>query len=341
MHSSQEKATWTSAEDEVQRPLGALRDRLSELALDRTSSSRELVLETCAVLRAWVHEQPLGWSWGEAVRELEEGLEVWAEGQGWRGTAARLLATLGAARRLDRHGPREVLSEELGLWLHGEADARDWSGRPLDAGRRIPDRRPTAELAVRRGGITRGLARGETILVLGVSETVVLALEYARDEGLDPHVLTGQGGPCADGLRLARRLRAAGVAVTVGWDAGLVSQIDEADRIWLGTEATDGRRFLALVGTESLLRRAREVGVPAELLVETDQHLPAGVPLRAPAWCERDAWLLWDGAPAGVELRTQAFAAVPLELVHTVGAEGPSTTGAAIPAPDRRTSIQA
>jgi hypothetical protein len=324
MHPSPQKATWTSARSEAPASPLTLRERLSELAADRAAGASELVLETCAVLRAWVHERPLGWTWSEAARDLGEGLEAWSAEQGWRGAAARLSAALEAARELAPHGPREVLSEELGLWLAGDEAHGRWSGRPLDPGRRLPDRahrERAARHAVLRGGSADGLERGETLLALGATETVALALEHAHDEGRDPRVLTGQGGPCVDGLRLARRLCEAGVAVTVTWDAALPARVEDVDRIWLGTEASDGRRFLAPVGTEALLRRARELGVAAELLLEEDQRLPAGAPLRTPAWGERDEWLLWDGAPEGVELCSQAFAAVPLELVHVVAAD--------------------
>jgi hypothetical protein len=339
MPSRLQKATWTSSDPEPRASLATLAERLSECTLDRTSSARELVLETTAVLRTWVHERPLGWPSAEATRELDQGLADWARDHRWRGTAARWLATLEAACALARgpEGPREVLSEELGLWLENEPGETSWSGAPLDPGPRLADRVATATYAVHRDGSGRGLARGETVLVLGGTETVALALERAHGEGLEPRALTGQGGPCADGLRLARRLRDTGVAVTVTWDAALVSRVDEVDRIWLGTEAADETRFLAPVGSEPLLRRARELGVPAELLLETDQRMPRGMPLCTPDWCERDDWLLWDGAPSGVELNAEAYVAVPLALVRVL-----THTHLAHPLPaSDRTPIQA
>ena len=92
-----------------------------------------------------------------------------------------------------------------------------------------------------------------------------------------------------------------------------------------------------LAAAEPLLRQARALDVPAELLLQDDQRLPPGVPLTAPSWGERDGWLLFDGAPTGVELRSQALGAVPLELVHVVGADSPAAALSEL----ARTPIQA
>lgn len=328
MQARQPKATWSSRNREASAPAGyppsgPLAERLAPLAGDRASSARALAREAAAVLLAWIFEQPLEWTWGAAEAELRDGWGRWASEQGWRGACARLLDVLGRARALEGAdlAPREVLIEELGLWS-AEADPGEerWSGAPLAAGRRLVDGRVVAEHALAGRGAAR-LGRGERILVLAPTDLLELALEAAWKEGLAPRVITGEGGPHREGLCAAQRLAAAGIEVAVTFDAALVKQVERADRVWLGTEATDGRSFLAPNGAEALLVRARSLELGVELFATRDERLPAARELAPPLASARDGWLLWEQAPAGVELLSVTHECVPLELVRQVVSE--------------------
>ena len=305
---------------------GPLAERLLALTLDRTLPAAELARACAARIQAWVFEQPLDWSWLEAREALEEGLRAWRADQGWRGPCARLVDVLEHAHELaaDGHGPREVLCDELGLWDE-EVDraGEPWSGRALDPGRRLVDRGPVREHALLNAssGAARGLERGERVLVLTPGELIEPALEAAWKEGLEPRIVLGEGGPQRDGLCLARRLAEAGIEVELTYDAALVRQVDRVDRVWLGTEATDGRDFLAPAGAEAILVRARALDVPVELFATRDERLPAEAALTGPAWSERDRWLLWEHAPTAVQLLSEAHEVVSLDLVQRVVTE--------------------
>ena len=334
MEPSQPRATWSSRRDDPEPPLGPLAGRLAPLAADRGTFVRELVLETCATLRTWVREQPLEWTWKEATPALDEGLAEWTRGQVWRGAAWRLAEVLHRARDLEAAGlaPRAVLNEELSLWLLGEEAGDElWSDEPLEDGRRLADPARSAQHAVLGGGAAARFGRGETVLALGFSEALALALERAWREGCEPRVLCGRGGACADGLRLARRLAASGLAVRVVWDAGTFARVGEVDRIWIATEATDAGQFLAPVGTTALLELARGIEVPAELVYTTDAVLPGGAVVQPPEWGERDGWRLWENAPQGVELESQPYEVTPLTRVRSLvtenGRRAPSVPG--------------
>ena len=328
--SSQPKATWSSRETGSKTPLGTLSERMASFASDRVTPAPELAHESASHLLQWVFEQPLEWTWGQAQRALDEGLAAWTRDQAWRGPCARLLDVLSRARELEVEGlsPREVLAEELGLWVAWEeAGESVWSGAPLAAGRRLLDPAGVREHALHGRGAGQ-LGRGERILVVPPTDLIEPALEAAWKEGLEPSVITGEGGPHRDGLRLARRLAEAGVDVAVAYDAALVRQVDRVDRIWIGTEATDGHAFLAPLGTEALLERARALEVPAELFVTRGERLPISRELAPPAWGVRDQWMLWEHAPAGVEVLSQTHETVSLDLIHQIV----SNTGRGAPA---------
>ena len=328
MQPRQPKATWSSRNREPSAragyPLsGPLAERLAPLAGDRASPARALAREAAAVLLGWAYEKPLEWTWDAAEAELREGGARWATDQGWRGPCARLLDVLGRARALEAADrvPRAVLIEELGLWsAEAELEETRWSGAPLAAGRRLVDERAVAEHAL-AGRAAAKLGRGERILVLAPSDLIEPALEAAWKEGLAPRVITGEGGPHREGLCLARRLAAAGIEVAVTFDAALVKQVERADRVWLGTEATDGRSFLAPNGAEALLVRARSLEIAIELFATRDERLPASRELAPPSASARDGWLLWEQAPAGVEVLSVTHECVPLELVRQVVSE--------------------
>jgi hypothetical protein len=334
-----------------------LADRLHEIAFDRGATSDALVLETARVALDWVQERPDGWSWSTAARELEDALAEWSAEQGWRGPAALWLDALRSAWHAGSNShpneAREYLAEELGLWLCSRAadadssadtnigtspdpssgaldnDARasrpaidkPWNGIPLGSGRRLASRAALGAHAA------AALESREVVLLNAYSNTVALALEAAWRAGKHPQVIVCEGLPTLEGRRMAQRLSRAGLAVTVCYDAALLSALDRADRVWLGTEAIGVDAFLGRVGTLGLLDEAARREVPVQLLATSDKLMPAGELVR-PIWPERDTWLLWDEAPESVRLESQYFEFTPLDLVERIftecGSESPA-----------------
>jgi hypothetical protein len=325
----------------------ALAERLSEVAADRAASSERVVLETAGELLDWVLEHELAWTFRDAGAELEHGLAEWKEAHAWRGAAGLFLDALRAAWRLGeglrRAGdegatPREVLAQELGLWLagRGEEGAGEpvwpvwpvWDGQPLAPGLRLPRREALAARVLGPGG--RDLIdRGEVVFVPAFSETVCLALEAANGAGLAPEVVLPEGAPGLEGRRGARRLVGSGVKVRYVYDAAFAGLLARADRVWIGTEAIGVEGFLGRVGTRLLCEEAERREVPVQLLATSDKLVPGGA-LELPGWCRRDDWLLWEDAPDGVRLDPQAYEVVPHELCGCILTEEGVESAAAL-----------
>ena len=283
-------------------PDRSLRSRLAEVALDRAASARQVVLETSRILERWLRE---GHGRGCTGPDLESELADWAEEQGWRGPCA---LWLDSCRLAWSAGGDVHLAREAAL---GSAEESP------------PSRGALADLAA------ADLERGETVLVTAWSETVAMALESAWRLGRRPQVLIGEGLPGLDGRRMARRLVRAGIPVTMVYDAALAGLVPRADRTWLSTEAIGASAFLARCGTRTLLEECARHDVPARVLATSDKLVPGGE-LRLPAWCERDAWLLWEDAPEGVALESQCFEAVPLGLAEAFLTEVGTETASAL-----------
>jgi Initiation factor 2 subunit family len=313
MPSRRHRLVWTPGPGGSTSSSRSLAERLAPLEEDRASTAGQVVLEASAALREELHTSAEPWGWDAGRTLLSATLAPMRAAHAWRGPVARWfwaldeLVARGEAGRLAAP-PRELLAEELGLWLGGMgAGEDDWDGEPLSEGRRLPDRARVAE------GLLLGLEQGEVVLVHGWSETVLLMLEEAQARGLCPEVVLTEGGPDLGGRRMARRLVNAGAKVRMVYDAALAQHVGRADRVWVGTEALGAGAFVARVGTRALLEEARRREVPSAVLTTSDKVTPRGE-LELPAWCAAAGWLLWEHAPEGVRVESQAFEAVPLDL---------------------------
>ena len=311
-----------------------LRRALAPLAEDHTAPAVDLVLGASQILfdclnrRDGIEGLSPGFSWSDWGRS--EALDALRQAHGWRGPVARWLATLDALaawapRHLaEGHSVREVLAEELGLWLGGETGAGPtqgpWDGQPLSDGRRLADRAQTARHARER------LTAKERVLVHGYSHTVAAALVSAWEAGLAPEVVLSESPANLGGRRLALHLVEAGLRVRLGWDLALFGELPAADRFWIGAEAVGATGFLAPRGSRALLEEARRLGVPTAVVTTTDKIMPGGE-LLPPAPGE-ELGLLWELPPSGVELDGAAWEEVPLDLPSTFitehGATGPA-----------------
>lgn len=307
------------------RAVERLRGRLERATVDRTASARRVVLEASTELVRWLEERPVVWNGERAASDLEAGLAPLLHAHGWRGCVATWIDSLRCAfreaERREGHPLRDLLIEECGLWVWSagnEAQAssfagstssvleQPWGGEPFAPGRRLASLLPQQEAALEL------LQRDSCLLVPSYSEGVLQALRAAREAGLDPEVLVGEGGADGSGKWLARELASAGCRVRLFYDAVLSDRLPWADRVWLGTESVGVDGFSARRGASRLVRLAREEGVPVDVFSSADDLIPGGE-LSLPHWCEDETWLLWEDPAQGVHLDSQLFEIVPAD----------------------------
>lgn len=316
---------WSPAPaNESTRP-AELKELLRELVDDRASSARELVREANREILDWLATRPSSWSFSEARAELARGLAELAEAHRWRAGVAGWLDALTELVETDRwsHVPaRDAVAEECGLWLGG-ANASDdpWSGEPLAPGVRLADPQDAADSAL------EGMAFGEVVLAHGYSEALVAAFLAAHARGLGPTPVISEGGPELHGRRLATELARAGLEPRLVHDLALQREVAYADRLWLVTESVGAESLVAPIGTRALAEEARRREVPVVVPTTTEILAPAGA-AALPPWGERERWLLWQDAPAGVRVEACPWEHVPLDLVdHFATERGRLTVG--------------
>jgi len=138
------------------------------------------------------------------------------------------------------------------------------------------------------------LCRPLHIVTWSASSSVALALvELAAREPV--RVTLGEGRPRGEGTRLAERLRAAGIDVTVLDDGAVTTALVEASAVAIGADAVGPDAFINKAGTLGLTAAAARLGVPVLVVASRDK------------WCDPLPVI-----PAGNRL----FERIPLDLIH-------------------------
>ncbi len=296
---------------QLRAPLSQMLDPLLE---DRTSTSEEVILEACEILRSWLAVLPDGDA-AHLGTLLGTELDPLLATHGWRAPLQLWMATVDrvVAQASDFQRPlREVLIEELGLWLGGadmdnlKGEHVRWNGEPLAAGRRLPKRATCCD------ALMADMEPHEVIAVPAFSETVALAIERLAHAGLDPELILGEGGPNLGGRMMARRLEHLGLKARLVYDAAMPNLVASADRLWMGTEAIGADSVLATIGTGHVVQAAHKSQVPCTVLVTSDKLAPMG-DLRLPEWAERETYLLWEAPVSGLQVESQFYERLPIQ----------------------------
>jgi translation initiation factor 2B subunit (eIF-2B alpha/beta/delta family) len=164
-------------------------------------------------------------------------------------------------------------------------------------------------------------------VTLSFSGTVLMTLqEVARRRELQ--VSCGEGRPALEGRRLAERLSAAGVPVTIYADGALGQAIDTADAVLVGADAVVPEWFLNKSGTRMLAAAAAQRGLPLYVCATRDKFLSSAIAARLTIRDEPAAEI-WSSPPPGVSVRNRYFERTPLDLVTAVISDV-GTLGAAL-----------
>ena len=130
-------------------------------------------------------------------------------------------------------------------------------------------------------------------------------------------VSCSESRPALEGRRLAERLSALQIPVTVYSDAAIGHALVDADAVIVGADAVAPLWFLNKSGTRLLATSAWQRGIPVHVVASRDKFVAAAVAERLVVR-EEAASEIWADPPAGVTVRNPYFELIPLELVTTV-----------------------
>ncbi|MDP8240750.1 MAG: hypothetical protein P9X24_16800 [Candidatus Hatepunaea meridiana] len=110
-----------------------------------------------------------------------------------------------------------------------------------------------------------------TLITYSNSSTVANIIIACHKFNWPRKVICSEGRPIMEGLVLAQRLTAADVPVTVYTDAALMSQIIDADAVWVGGDCLSQNGLVNKVGSRALAMLAKVQGIPFISLMSTDK----------------------------------------------------------------------
>ena len=160
------------------------------------------------------------------------------------------------------------------------------------------------------------LTDGTVFITHSASETVLGAVCAARRSGRRLRAICTESRPAGEGIGLARKLAAEGIAVTLISDGAMFHAMPDAAFAAVGADAVSIDGVVNKMGTALLALAAKHYFRGFYVLCGTEKLVPAGHRLpREP--CKPASELLPEPAP-GVTVRNLYFETTPLDLVTAV-----------------------
>jgi len=160
----------------------------------------------------------------------------------------------------------------------------------------------------------------ETLITFSNSSTVAQIIIACRRYKWPKKVICGEGRPLMEGLVMAKKLTSANVPVTVYTDAALMSQIVDADAVWVGGDSLSCDGLVNKVGSRALSMLARMKGIPFTSLMGSDKVLPADL---CPYFrcLPQNPREVADDYAEELDVVNEYYETIPLELVDYIFTE--------------------
>jgi translation initiation factor 2B subunit (eIF-2B alpha/beta/delta family) len=272
-----------------------MRARLAALARDRVSGASTLARRAARLLAA-------------AARDDGKSLARWQRRVGTVGRAiVAAQPAMGSVRTvvaLAARAARRARTPAEGAAMVGAA-MRAYSARQASALEAVASR------------LAPLLPRGATCLTISFSEAVYRALIVAHRRGRLARAIVAESRPGREGVTIAKRLAAHGIAVTVVVDALAPALVAEVDAVVVGADAVTRHLVCNKCGTLALALAARTAGRPVYVVTTEDRRLAPALArgLSVPAVEPR---AVLARAPRGVRALNRLFDLTPRRLVTAV-----------------------
>jgi translation initiation factor 2B subunit (eIF-2B alpha/beta/delta family) len=192
----------------------------------------------------------------------------------------------------------------------------------------IEDRAVTARAAARL------VRKDSVVLVYSRSSTVEATLLAAAADGKRFTVLCPEARPGMEGRILARKLAAAGIAVTACIDAAATSLLSSADMVLLGADALVPVGLINKIGTSGIVLLAGAAGVPVYCAAGRLKMLPSASLIDPHREGEHLADV-WGESPKGVRVMDRYY-----DLSRLDGVKGYVVDDALLTANDLRARLR-
>jgi translation initiation factor eIF-2B subunit delta len=176
------------------------------------------------------------------------------------------------------------------------------------------DRLDGAEPAIRQRAAAL-IPEGATVLTHSASGTAAAFLLSGRAG----RVICTESRPMKEGVALARRLGAAGVAAELVVDAGAGLALEGVHAFVTGADRIGPDAFVNKIGTRMIALAAADRGIPVYVLASELKLLPGSI--EAPAEAPKPSFEVLPEGLSGVDVRNYYFESTPLRMVSALVTE--------------------
>jgi translation initiation factor 2B subunit (eIF-2B alpha/beta/delta family) len=201
-----------------------------------------------------------------------------------------------------------------GLWWAVDAALADLTdpGR-LAMARAQAGRAPAALTRVALTAVADRVAPPWRLVTWSYSSAVASLAEALAARG-GVHVTCAEGRPRYEGRRLAARLAAGGVAVSLVTDAAATAMVAGRSAVVVGADAVTPRGWINKVGTGALAAAATATGVPVFVLASREKFVDARDFAAGALRVQGEPGEIWTPADPAIRIENPTFELVPLEL---------------------------
>lgn len=153
------------------------------------------------------------------------------------------------------------------------------------------------------------------------STNVVNALIYTKKKGKKFHVYNTETRPLYQGRKTAKRLRKAGIKVTMFIDSALgvalsKEQGKKPNKVFLGADALLKEGIINKIGSEVIARIAKQEKIPIYIIADSWKFTSEKIEIE-----KRSLNEVWDKAPKNIKIRNPAFEFVPKKYIKGIVSE--------------------
>jgi len=163
---------------------------------------------------------------------------------------------------------------------------------------------------------------GDIIFTHCHSTNVSGGLIYAKKHGKKFQVYNTETRPLYQGRKTAKKLRKAGIKVTMFVDSaagialGKEQGTKQVDKVFLGSDALLDKGIINKVGSETIAKLAEDESIPVYIVADSWKYSKRKVPME-----QRELNEVWDKAPEKIKVKNPAFEFVPKKLLQGIISE--------------------
>lgn len=166
------------------------------------------------------------------------------------------------------------------------------------------------------------IRKGDVIFTHCHSTNVVNSLINAKKQGKTFEVYNTETRPLYQGRKTTRRLRKAGIPITMFIDSAIGVALSKeqgtknVDKVFLGADAILKKGVINKIGSETIARIAQQEKIPVYIIADSWKFTKSKVPIE-----QRKINEVWNRAPKNIKIKNPCFEFIPKKYITGIVSE--------------------